>query len=116
MEEQFLSNLDIYEVDKEDYEAYFYRLPKNIMKTTPQEGMVVYKDMTTGDSICGILTENIMAMPANRYFIFNFLEEERLGPHKMVKHITMNAEEYEEFLNKLSKAAKSYQETKCLDD
>ena len=114
--EKYLDNLDIYEVDKGDYEAYFYRLPKDIMKTTPQEGMVVYKDIVSGEYVCGILTENIMAMPANRYFIFNFLEEERLGPHKAVKHITMSAEEYEEFLNKLTKAAKSYQEAKCLDD
>lgn len=114
--EKYLDNLDIYEVDKGDYEAYFYRLPKDIMKTTPQEGMVVYKDIVSGEYVCGILTENIMAMPANRYFIFNFLEEERLGPHKTIKHITISAEEYEEFLNKLTKAAKSYQETKSLND
>ena len=73
--EKYLDNLDIYEVDKGDYEAYFYRLPKDVMKTTPQEGMVVYKDIVSGDYVCGILTENIMAMPANRYFIFNFFSK-----------------------------------------
>ena len=99
----YLSNLDIFEVDKADYDSYFYRLPKNeIMKTTPREGLIVYKDTTNGgELICGILTEEIMAMPANRYFIFNLLDEERLGPHKVYKHITMTEEEYREFLSQL---------------
>ena len=71
----YLNNLDIFEVDKVDYDSYFYRLPKNeIMKTTPQEGLVAYKDIKEeGELICGILSEQIMAMPANRYFIFNFI-------------------------------------------
>ena len=54
----YLNNLDLFEVDKIDYDAYFYRLPKNeIMKTTPQEGLIVYKDIKEdGELICGILS------------------------------------------------------------
>lgn len=102
-----LNNLDIYEVDKHDYEAFFYRLPKNeIMKVRPQEGLTAYKDTITGELICGIQTENVMAMPANRYFIFNLMDEERLGEHKLYKYIQLSQEEFNEFLAQLQKAAK----------
>lgn len=107
MEINFLDNIDVYEVDKHDYDSYFYRLPiADLMKTTPYEGLTVYKDVTNGEAICGILTENIMAMPANRYFIFNFMDENRLGQYKAYKYITLTEEEYSEFLKKLSKIAK----------
>ena len=108
----YLNNLDLFEVDKVDYDAYFYRLPKNeIMKTTPQEGLIVYKDIKEdGELICGILSEQIMAMPANRYFIFNFIDESRLGPHKAYKHITMTEEEQTEFLKQLQQIAKDRKE------
>lgn len=108
----YLNNLDLFEVDKIDYDAYFYRLPKNeIMKTTPREGLTVYKDVKEdGELICGILSEQIMAMPANRYFIFNFMDESRLGPHKLYKHITMTEEEYTEFLKQLQQIAKDRKE------
>lgn len=108
----YLNNLDLFEVDKIDYDAYFYRLPKNeIMKTTPREGLTVYKDVKEdGELICGILSEQIMAMPANRYFIFNFIDESRLGPHKAYKYITMTEEEYTEFLKQLQQIAKDRKE------
>ena len=108
----YLNNLDLFEVDKVDYDAYFYRLPKNeIMKTTPREGLTVYKDVKEdGELICGILSEQIMAMPANRYFIFNFMDESRLVPHKAYKHITMTEEEYTEFLKQLQQIAKDRKE------
>ena len=106
-------NLDIFEVEKVDYEAYFYRLPKTeILKTTPREGFVVYKDIQSREDICGILTEEIMGTEARRFFIFNFIDEERLGPHKVIRHITMPQEEYEAFIKQLSEAAtKAAQET-----
>ena len=112
MEFDFLDNLDIYEVDKEDYDAYFYRLPeKEIMKTTPREGLAIYRDLANeGQPICGILTEQIMAMPANRYFIFNFIDEERLGPHKQYQYIHMTEEEYMEFLGRLQQITKERKE------
>ena len=99
----YLNNLDLFDVDKIDYDAYFYRLPQNEMiKTTPREGFVVYRDMIESQLICGVLSENIMAMPANRYFIFNFLDEERLGPHKVIKQITLGLEDYENFMKHLT--------------
>ena len=100
-----LDNLDFFEVEPKDYDSYFFRLPKNeIMKTTPREGLTIYKDTTNGINICGILTEQIMAMPANRYFIFNLLPEERLGPHKAYQHIELSEEEYLDLLKKLVEA------------
>lgn len=105
-------NLNLYEVDKVDYDAYFYRLPKNeIMKTTPREGLVVYKDIANGgEPVCGILSEQIMAMPANRYFIFDFIDESRLGPHKQYQYIHMSEEEYAEFLGRLQQITKDRKE------
>lgn len=107
MEINFLDNIDIYEVDKHDYDSYFYRLPiTDLMKTTPYEGLTVYKDITNNEAICGILTENIMAMPANRYFIFNFMDENRLRQYKTYKYVVLNENEYTELLKKLSEITK----------
>lgn len=108
----FEDNLDIFEVDKQDYEAYFYRLPQNeIMKSTPKEGFTVYKDIKgEQEYLCGILTEQIMAMPANRYFIFNLMDESRLGPHKAYRHIQLSDEEYMDFLKRLQEIAKGRKE------
>lgn len=112
MDIDIFENLDIYEVEKADYDAYFYRLPmKDLMKTTPREGLIVYKDISNnGEAICGILSEQIMAMPANRYFIFNFLDEERLGPHKQYKYIQMSETEYIDFLKRLQEITKEKKE------
>ena len=83
MEQINIDKIDIYEVDKKDYEAYFYRLPKNeIIKTTPREKLTIWKDLTTGFEICGYETTQIMGTDCNRFFIFNFIEEERLGDYK----------------------------------
>lgn len=112
MEIDLFEELDIYEVEKSDYDAYFYRLPsKDLMKTTPREGLVVYKDILNGkEPVCGILSEQIMGMPANRYFIFNFIDEDRLGPHKQYKYIQMTEEEYREFLARLQEITKEKKE------
>ena len=60
------------------------------------------KDMKEDNEyLCGVLSEQVMGMSANRYFIFNFIDEERLGPHKTYKYITLSEEEYIEFLNSL---------------
>ena len=105
MDIDIFENLDIYEVEKTDYDAYFYRLPTNdLMKATPREGLTIYKDIpNNGEPICGILSENIMAMPANRYFIFNFMDEDRLGPYKAYRHIVLEENEYMDFLKRLQK-------------
>lgn len=112
MDIDLFENLDIYEVEKADYDAYFYRLPmKELMKTTPREGLVVYKDISNnGEAICGILSEQVMAMPANRYFIFNFIDEKRLGPHKQYKYIQMSEAEYIDFLKRLQEITKEKKE------
>lgn len=109
---EILDNLDIFEVDKEDYDSYFYRLPINdMMKTTPREGLTIYKDIANnGIPVCGILSEQVMAMPANRYFIFELIDEERLGPHKVVKHIQLDEVQYTEFLTRLQDLTKERKE------
>ena len=110
----FESNLDIYEVEKQDYDSYFYRLPKNeIMKIRPKEGFVVYKDLK-GEQLClcGVHTEQVMAMPANRYFIFNLMDEERLGPHKAYRHIVLEENEYMDFLKRLQKVTSNGKDRK----
>ena len=101
--DELVEKLDIYEVDKEDYESYLYRLPKNeIMKTTPREGYVFYKDSLTQQYICGTLSEDIMGMKCTRFFIFEFLPEERLGKELVIKEIIIGEDEYKELLEKLA--------------
>lgn len=95
--------LNIYQVDKSDYDAYFHRLPLNeIVKTTPEKGTTIYIDITDNNKeICGYHTEEIMGMPANDYYIFNFIDEERLSEPKTYEYITLTEKEYAEFLDKL---------------
>ena len=82
-----------------------------MVKSEPFEGFTLYQDAKQENLfICGVLTEQIMAMPANRYFLFNFLEEERLGPHKQYQYIHMTEEEYVEFLGRLQQITKDRKE------
>ena len=100
-------NIDIYEVEREDYNAYFYRLPQNdLMKTSPEKNYIIWKDICTGEPVCGTETYDIMGQKCIRYFIFNFLEEERLGKHKIIKHIVLSEKDYMKFLEKLPNKAK----------
>ena len=101
-------NLDIFEVEKEDFTSYFYRLPKNeIVKTTPQENLIIWKDILTGQEVCGEEKIQIMGSNCTRYFIFNFLEEERLGEYKTIQKIVLSEEDYQKFLNALVNKEKS---------
>ena len=40
-----------------------------------------------------------MGTDCNRFFIFNFIEEERLGNYKTTKYVYLSEKEYEKFLN-----------------
>lgn len=99
--------MEIYLVDKRDYDAYFYRLPKNeIVKTTPEEGLTIYIDITDNNKkICGFRTEEVLGMPANEYYIFDFIDEGRLGPEKTYQYISLSEKQYAEFLLKLAEVA-----------
>lgn len=98
---EYLEKIDIFEVEKADYEAYFFRLPKNeILKTTPKENYTIYLDSLDREPICGIEEQDIMGTKARRFFIFNLLDEERLGDHKRIQVINMTEEEYINFLAK----------------
>ena len=69
--EDYLGHIDLYEVEKNDYRSYEYRCKdRQIMKITPREGMVVYRDVKTGEWLYGYEEENVMMMPARRYFLF----------------------------------------------
>ena len=95
--------LDIYEVDKEDYDSYWYRLPKDeIIKCTPREGYEFYKDSLTKKYVCGILSEDIMGMKCTRFFIFEFLPEERLGDELVIKEIIIGEDEYKKLIGRLT--------------
>lgn len=98
---EFLNHLDIYEVDKEDAISYCYRLkarPQN--QINPKEGLEIFEDVATGLYLWGIETTNIMGQEARRYFIFEFLDEELLGPHRTVKKITLTEKQFEEFVKR----------------
>ena len=57
--EDYLGHIDLYEVEKNDYRSYEYRCKdRQIMKITPREGMVVYRDVKTGEWLYGDLEYN----------------------------------------------------------
>lgn len=109
--EDYLGHIDLYEVEKNDYRSYEYRCKdRKTMKITPREGIVVFRDVKTGEWLYGYAEENVMMMPARRYFIFFFLPEEELGPYLTFKEIRMSDEEYMEFLKLLVKQKESNNE------
>ena len=95
MNNDIINNLDIYEVDKKDYEglAKFF-VPDFSALSDPSLWI---------DAIG-------QAMPANRYFIFNFMDEQRLGPYKYYKYIQLSEKEYLDFLKRLQKITEGRKE------
>lgn len=101
LSEEILDKLSFYEVDKQDYDAYFYRLPKEELEFVQEDGLSVYKDIVNGEPICAFKVAEFIADVTN-YYIFNFLPEERLGKHKTQMKIELSYEEYLDFLKKAS--------------
>lgn len=99
MENNFISMLDIYEVDKTYYYSYVYRCKdRQLMKRHPHEGLTVWEDIETGKLLYGKEVTNIMASEATRFFIFELLDEELLGPEKTTQIIEIDYETYKNFL------------------
>ena len=99
MENNFISMLDIYEVDKTYYYSYVYRCQeRQLMKRHPHEGLTVWEDLETGKLLYGKEVTNIMASEATRFFIFELLDEELLGPEKTTQTIEVDYETYKNFL------------------
>ena len=101
IKDTYLEHLEFYEVDKQDAVSYIYRLKaRPQMKLTPQENLEVSMDIETKQWLWGIETVDLMGQKAKRYFIFEFLDEELLGPHRTVKKIELPYEQYEEFIKR----------------
>ena len=91
--------LDIYEVDKTYYSSYVYRCQeRQLMKRHPHEGLTVWEDIETGKLLYGKEVTNVMASEATRFFIFELLNEELLGPEKTTQTIEVDYETYKNFL------------------
>lgn len=106
-----MTNNDIYEVERDDYLAYWFRLPHDdLMKTTPEEGLTIWKDTKTGDQICGTKIEHIMGSAATQYYIFTLMDEERLGAEKTTEYISITEENYQKLLAQLCKISASWGE------
>ena len=99
MENNFISMIDIYEVDKTYYYSYVYRCKdRQLMKRHPYEGLTVWEDIETGKLLYGKEVTNVMASEATRFFIFELLDEELLGPEKTIQTIEVDYETYKNFL------------------
>lgn len=99
MENNFISMLDIYEVDKTYYSSYVYRCKdRQLMKRHPHEELTVWEDIETGKLLYGKEVTNVMASEATRFFIFELLDEELLGPEKTTQIIEIDYETYKNFL------------------
>ena len=107
MENNFISMLDIYEVDKTYYSSYVYRCQeRQLMKRTPREGLTIWEDLETGKLLYGKEVTDVMAMDATRYFIFEILEEKMLGPEKAAKYVHITEDEYKQILELLASKKK----------
>ena len=103
MKNNFITALDIYEVDKAYYSSYEYRCKdRQLMKRHPKEGLTVWEDIETGKLLYGIEVTNIMASNATRFFIFEILDEELLGPEKTAQIIEVDYEIYKNFLEAIA--------------
>ena len=101
VKDTYLEHLDFYEVDRADAVSYIFRLKaRPQMKLTPQENLEVSMDIETRQWLYGIETINLMGQKAKRYFIFEFLDDNLLGPHRTVKKIELSYEQYEEFIKR----------------
>lgn len=101
IKDTYLEHLDFYEVDRADAVSYIFRLKaRPQMKLTPQENLEVSMDIETRQWLYGIETINLMGQKAKRYFIFEFLDDNLLGPHRTVKKIELPYEQYEEFIKR----------------
>ena len=99
MENNYISMIDIYEVDKTYYYSYVYRCKdRQLMKRHPHEGLTVWEDIETGKLLYGKEVTNVMASEATRFFIFELLDEELLGTEKTTKTIEVDYETYKNFL------------------
>ena len=104
MEQKYINNLDLYEVDKGYYSSYEYRCKdRKLMKLTPlntkEKRIVLWRDIETNLLLYGIEITNVMGMDAVRYFIFEMLNEELLGSEKTIKYINLEEEDYKTFLD-----------------
>ena len=104
MEQKYINNLDLYEVDKGYYSSYEYRCKdRELMKLTPlntkEKRIILWRDIETNLLLYGIEITNVMGMDAVRYFIFEMLNEELLGSEKTIKYINLEEEDYKAFLD-----------------
>ena len=72
------------------------------MKITPlntkDKQIIAWRDIETGKLLYGKEVTNIMASEATRFFIFELLDEELLGPEKTIQTIEVDYETYKNFL------------------
>jgi hypothetical protein len=104
--EDYLNKKDLYEVDREDYDAYFYRLPKDALKKfSLEDETIIFEDTVTGEWICGYKNETSL-IDVKKYYIFSILPDTRLSDYKTQKRIILSDEEYTNFLKSLMKKEK----------
>lgn len=98
--EDYLNNLEIYSVDKPDYESYVYRLQYRDLLQEEIDNVVMFRDMTAGQYVCGYKDTTMISSNSvcREYFIFELLPEDYLGPEKVIKRITLSKEDYEAWI------------------
>ena len=97
---EYLERLDLYAVEKLDYDSYVYRCKdRNLMKVTPNKELTVFRDVETGKYLYGYgEIELVKGLPHKTYYIFELLDEELLGEPLRVQHLNFSQEELEQLL------------------
>lgn len=100
IEELSLKKIDIYEVDYDEYHYYVKRIPNGICYLTCQtdsEAKVIitaFYEFGTDKLIYGTADFD----GATHYYLFNFLDEEKINPPIVTNNITVTEDFYRRFL------------------
>ena len=95
--EDYIKTLDLFQVDKADYESYVYRLRhRDLLETKEENGLVMFWDIAAGEYVCGYKEETTIANNTTYkdYFIFELLPEECLASEKIIQKVVLSPEEY----------------------
>lgn len=102
-----IDNWSIYEVEKKDYDSYFFRLPKDDIEMIQNESKIIYTDKVTNQEICAKEIYERNGVTYYKYYIFEFLDDNRLGPYKGYKTIQVSSEEFEKLLKAYAEKIKN---------
>lgn len=109
--EQYVNNLNIYEVDKRDYEAYKFKFKdrEKVEHLIPEKKLLIVTDEVSGFAVYGVRYEIVdekIKSSVPHYYIFEFLEEGLPDENLHFQEIKITADEWIELLRRIGEMNK----------